>query len=74
MQRTGTQRTSSSGRECATSPAVHRAFSERPKGRAEAEWASRGGSRAIPETLTYLLMKDKFERIYRDIERIALKD
>ena len=59
-------------RESATFSSAHRAFSERPKRRAEAEIASRGCLRPLPETLTYLLMKEKFEQIYRHIERISL--
>jgi hypothetical protein len=61
-------------RESAAFSSAHRAFSERPKRRAEAELATRSCSRPLPETLTYLLMKEKFEQIYRHIERISLGD
>jgi hypothetical protein len=37
-----------------------KAFSERPHKKNEAEWTSKGNSKEIPETITYLLMKEKF--------------
>jgi hypothetical protein len=36
--------------------------------------ANKSCSRAVPETLTFLLMKEKFEQIYKHIERISLKE
>jgi hypothetical protein len=36
--------------------------------------ANKSCSRVVPETLTFLLMKEKFEQIYKHIERISLKE
>lgn len=52
-------------REYTTFTYANRANSDRPKRRAEPEMANK--TRAIPETLTYLLMKEKFEQIYKHI-------
>jgi hypothetical protein len=66
------QRGRTNHREYTTFTYGNRAYSDRPKRKGEAEMGNK--TRVIPETLTYLLMKEKFEQIYKHIERISLKD
>ncbi len=66
------QRGKNNHREYKTFVYGNRAYSDRPTRKGEAEMGNK--TRAIPETLTYLLMKEKFEQIYKHIERISLKD
>ena len=53
---------------------VPRTLSEKPKRKGDVDMTHKSCSKAVPETLTFLLMKEKFEQIYKHIERISLKE
>ena len=49
-----------------------KAFSERPRKKNETGWAGKANE-SIPEAIGYIVMKEKFEQMYRHIERLTLQ-
>lgn len=55
-------------------PSINKAFSDRPTNKQSYGLSSKASSQALPEAITYILMKEKFEEIYKHIEKISIKD
>ncbi len=49
-----------------------KSFSERPRKKEEGGWAGKG-QESIPEAIGYMVMKEKFDSMYRHIERLTMQ-